>query len=123
MRIAVSYDYGQIAPRFSADQRFKVYDVSNNCVGPQSVVSTIGDNDTAARALSTLGVDTLICGSIRDSAKNALSNAGITLCSGVSGPADAAVKSFLTGNIRADDSRDGDRDRTNGRDRRHRDEG
>ena len=76
MRIAVSYDYGQIAPRFSADQRFKVYDVSNNCVGHQSVVSTIGDNDTAARALSTLGVDTLICGSIRDSAKNAFFHRG-----------------------------------------------
>ena len=78
MRIAVSYDYGQVAPRFSAEQRFKVYDVCNNCVGHQSVVSTIGDNDTAARALSTLGVDTVICGSIRDNAKNALDNAGIT---------------------------------------------
>lgn len=123
MRIAVSYDYGQVAPRFSAEQRFKVYDVCNNCVGHQSVVSTIGDNDTAARALSTLGVDTVICGSIRDNAKNALDNAGIKLCSGITGSADAAVKSFLTGSIHADHAR-GDRDCTCGRDdRSHRSEG
>ena len=117
MRIAVSYDYGQVAPRFSAGPRFKVYDVCNNCVGHQSVVSTIGDNDTAARALSTLGVDTVICGSIRDSAKSALDSAGIRLCSGITGSADAAVKSFLTGGIHADHARS-DRDCTCGRDDR-----
>ncbi len=44
-------------------------------------------------------VDTLICGGIGGGARNALSEAGITLYGGVSGNADDAVKALIDGNL------------------------
>ena len=102
MRIAIPYNYGKIAPQFSNDAQFKIYDVTNSCVGNQSVISTTGGHNAVSNALSSLGVDTLICGSIGKGAKNALTQAGITLCTGVNGGADEAVKAYLAGNLSSD---------------------
>ena len=98
MKIAVTYDNGTIFQHFGKTEYFKVYEVENGQVISSEV---IGSNGTGHGALAGLlagqGIDVLICGGIGGGAQNALSNAGIELCSGASGDADQAVEAYLKG--------------------------
>lgn len=93
MKIAVTYEDGQVFQHFGQTENFKVYDIANNSVTSSSVINTNGIGHGAlAEVLKKLGADTLICGGIGGGAKSMLAQAGITLCAGISGSADAAVK-------------------------------
>lgn len=96
MRIAVTYEAGQIYQHFGHTESFKLYDVQERKVVESKVVDT---NGTGHGALATLladsSVDVLICGGIGGGAQEALAEAGIKLYGGVSGDADAAVEAFL----------------------------
>ena len=52
-------------------------------------------HEMLAGFLKTAKVNALICGGIGNGAQSALSEAGIQLYAGVTGPADEAVKAFL----------------------------
>lgn len=96
MRIAVTYENGQIFQHFGHTERFKVYDVQNGAVATATVVNTNGSGHGAlADVLKKLGVDTLICGGIGGSAQKALQQAGIRFFGGASGDADEAVQALL----------------------------
>ncbi|MBQ8568038.1 MAG: NifB/NifX family molybdenum-iron cluster-binding protein [Oscillospiraceae bacterium] len=96
MKIAVTYENGQIFQHFGHTEQFKLYDVENNAVTKEELVFTMGSGHGAlAGFLSANGADTLICGGIGGGAKNALAQAGITVYGGVSGSADDAVKALL----------------------------
>lgn len=100
MRIAVTYEDGQVFQHFGHTERFKVYDVENGKVVTATTVNTNGSGHGAlADILKKISVDTLICGGIGGGAKIALSEAGIRLFGGVSGDADKAVESFLEGQL------------------------
>lgn len=100
MRIAVTYENGQIFQHFGHSQAFKIYDVNDGKITGSNVVSTNGNGHGAlAGFLSMNMVDTVICGGIGDGAKTALSEAGIRLYGGVSGDADAAVDALLSGTL------------------------
>ena len=100
MRIAVTYENGQIFQHFGHSQAFKIYDVNDGKITGSNVVSTNGNGHGAlAGFLSMNKVDTVICGGIGDGAKTALSEAGIRLYGGVSGDADAAVDALLSGTL------------------------
>ncbi len=100
MRIAVTYDNGQIFQHFGHTPAFKVYDVENGTVVHSEVVSTNGSGHGAlAGVLSVLNADILICGGIGGGAQMALANAGIRLYGGVQGDADAAVQAYLAGRL------------------------
>lgn len=100
MKIAVTYENGEIYQHFGHTQQFKVYQVADGQVVSSEVVDTNGSGHGAlAGFLMTQGVDTLICGGIGGGAKAALANAGIKLYGGVSGSADEAVSAFLAGNL------------------------
>ncbi|MEG1594528.1 MAG: NifB/NifX family molybdenum-iron cluster-binding protein, partial [Oscillibacter sp.] len=63
MRIAVTYENGEIFQHFGHTERFKVYDVENNKVTLATVVNTNGSGHGAlADILKKINVDTLICG-------------------------------------------------------------
>lgn len=103
MKIAVTYENGQIFQHFGHTEQFKIYDVENNEIKSSEVVDTDGNGHGAlAGFLSSHGVDTLICGGIGAGAQNALAAAGIKLYGGVSGSADEAVKSLVSGNLEFD---------------------
>jgi predicted Fe-Mo cluster-binding NifX family protein len=103
MRIAVTYENGQVFQHFGHTERFKVYDVENNRVVTAAVVNTNGSGHGAlADVLKKIGVDTLICGGIGGGAKRALSEANIRLYGGVSGDADKAVEALLAGGLSFD---------------------
>lgn len=100
MRIAVTYENGEIFQHFGHTERFKVYDVQNNEVVTATVVNTNGSGHGAlADVLKKIGVDTLICGGIGGGAQQALQQAGIRFFGGAAGDADKAVEAFLAGQL------------------------
>ena len=100
MRIAVTYEDGQVFQHFGHTDAFKIYDEENGAVRDEKVVSTNGQGHGAlASVLKDLGADVLICGGIGGGAQTALEEAGIRLYAGVSGSCDEAVKQFLDGSL------------------------
>ena len=100
MKIAVTYENGQVFQHFGHTRQFKVYEVENGRVTGSAVVDTAGQGHGAlAGFLLGGGVDTLICGGIGGGAQAALAQAGIKLYGGVSGDADEAVQALLTGRL------------------------
>lgn len=100
MKIAVTYENGQIFQHFGHTEQLKVYEVENGSVKASRVVSTNGSGHGAlAGLLVALKVDTLICGGIGGGAQAALASAGIRLFGGVTGGADEAVAALLAGTL------------------------
>ena len=100
MRIAVTYEDGDIFQHFGHTQMFKIYDVENGEVVATQIVDTNGQGHGALAGFLFNGlVDVLICGGIGGGAQMALAQAGIKLYGGVVGNADVAVKAFLNGNL------------------------
>lgn len=100
MRIAVTYEEGEIFQHFGHTQQFKVYDVQEGRIVSSEVVDTNGSGHGAlAGVLGALNVDALICGGIGAGAQMALAEAGIQLYGGVSGDADEAVQALAEGRL------------------------
>lgn len=100
MKIAVTYEDGQIFQHFGHTEQFKLYDTDGGKILSCEVVSTNGSGHGALAALlGSLNAEVLICGGIGGGAKAALADAGIKLYGGVSGSCDEAVQAFLEGNL------------------------
>ena len=83
MKIAVTYENGEIFQHFGHTEQFKIYDVDNGKVMSSQVVDTNGSGHGAlAGFLKALNVDMLICGGIGGGAQAALAEAGIKLYGG-----------------------------------------
>lgn len=103
MKIAVTYENGQIFQHFGHTEQFKFYEVENSKIVDVKVVDTNGSGHGAlAGLLSALNTDILICGGIGGGAQMALAQAGIKLYGGVSGDADEAVEAFLANSLNYD---------------------
>ena len=103
MKIAVTYDNGNIFQHFGKTENFKVYEVEDNKVVSSEVIGSNGTGHGAlAGLLSEQGVDVLICGGIGGGAQAALAEANIRLIGGVQGNADEAVQAFLNGTLAFD---------------------
>ena len=90
MKIAVTYENGQIFQHFGHTEMFKVYEVEYNSIKNESIIATLGSGHGAlAGFLKLNNVDTLICGGIGEGAKNALADAGIKLYGDVTDDADS----------------------------------
>lgn len=100
MKIAATYENGQIFQHFGHTEKFKVYDIQDGKIVSAKVIDTNGSGHGAlAGVLKDLGVDTLICGGIGGGAQMALAEAGIKLYGGVSGDADTAVNELISGSL------------------------
>ena len=98
MKIAVTYDNGNIFQHFGKTEFFKLYEVENNQVVSSEVISSNGAGHGAlAELLGNQSVDLLICGGIGGGAQTALADAGVEICSGVQGDVDQAVEAYLKG--------------------------
>lgn len=96
MRIAVTYENGEIFQHFGHTEQFKLYDVENDKVVSSQVVDTNGSGHGALAGFLTANkVDVLICGGIGGGAQMALAEAGIRLYGGVQGNADEAINALL----------------------------
>ena len=80
MKIAVTYENGEVFQHFGHTEQFKLYEVSGGKLLQTQVVDTNGSGHGAlAGLLAQLGVDTLICGGIGGGAQAALAAAGILM--------------------------------------------
>lgn len=100
MRIAVTYENGEIFQHFGHTEQFKVYDIADGKITSAQVVGSDGlGHGALADFLKNNSIDILICGGIGGGSQTALANADIRLYGGVSGNADAAVQVFLDGKL------------------------
>lgn len=100
MKVAVTYENGEVFQHFGHTKQFKVYEVEGDSIVSSVVTDTNGSGHGAlAGLLLDLKADTLICGGIGQGAKDALAQAGIVLYGGVTGSADEAVKALLAGSL------------------------
>ena len=104
MKIAVTYENGNVFQHFGRTESFKVYTAEDGKVISSEVISSNGIGHGAlAGLLAQQDIDVLICGGMGAGAKNALMNAGITVCSGAQGDADQAVEAYLKGELTSAD--------------------
>lgn len=100
MRIAVTYEDGNIFQHFGHTKQFKLYIAEEGKVVKTEVMRTFGSgHGMLAGFLDMMHADVLICGGIGGGAQAALAEAGIKLYGGVSGSADAAVEALLAGTL------------------------
>ena len=103
MKLAVTYENGEIYQHFGHTPHFELYDIQDGKVADSRIVDT-GDcgHSALAKFLSDRGVDALICGGIGDGAQAALKQVGIEFYGGVTGRTDEAVAEFLAGTLKYD---------------------
>ena len=103
MKIAVTYENGNVFPHFGRTKNFKVYTVEDGAVVSSEILDC-GETGHEALAwlLSDNDVEILLCGGLGSGAQDALIEAGIDVISGVSGDTDAAVADFLQGDLESE---------------------
>ena len=100
MKIAVTYNNGEVFQHFGHSKQFKLYEVENYKILSSDIIYTDGKGHGALSGfLKENNVDVLICGGIGVGAKNALRDFNIELYPGVEGNADEQVEAFLAGNL------------------------
>ena len=100
MKIAVTYDNGNIFQHFGRTEYFKVYEIEDNKIIDSRVIGSDGVGHGAlAGLLADQDIKVLICGGLGGGALNALRNAGIEVCAGAAGDADTAVEMYLRGEL------------------------
>ncbi|MBO7275508.1 MAG: FKBP-type peptidyl-prolyl cis-trans isomerase [Clostridia bacterium] len=100
MKIAVPFSDGEVFQHFGHTENFKLYEVESGLVVSSEIIDTNGSGHEAlANFLAGLSVSVLLCGGIGAGAQAALADAGIEICSGAQGDADAAVIAYLNGEL------------------------
>ena len=96
VRIAVTYEDGEIFQHFGRTKKFKLYDTEDGTVVRSEVVEPLGVSHCSLGSfLYENGVSVLICGNLGAGASKSLQAAGILVYGGNSGNADAAVEKLL----------------------------
>ena len=101
MRIAVTYENGNVFQHFGHSSQFKIYDVEDGNIVKAEVVDTNGQGHGALVGfLQAQEVNAVIAGGIGGGAKQGLAEASIDLYGGVTGSADDAVIELLNGTLK-----------------------
>ena len=100
MRIAVTYENGQVFQHFGHSEQFKLYDFEDGKLTESRIINTNGSgHGLLADLLQEQKVDALICGGIGMGAQMALADAGVKLYAGVQGSADEAAYALAAGTL------------------------
>jgi len=100
MKIAVTYENGEVFQHFGHTEQFKIYDVEDGRVVSSEIIGSNGSGHGALAALlAEHSIDVLICGGIGGGAQAALQENGVELCAGASGNTDDAVAAYLRGEL------------------------
>ena len=96
MKVAVTYENGEVFQHFGRTPQFKVYEITDGKIVSSEAINTDGTGHGAlAGFIKDLGAEVLICGGIGGGAQMAMEEASIHLFAGASGNADDAVKAYL----------------------------
>ena len=100
MKVAVTYENGNVFQHFGRTENFKIYEIENGVVGTSYIMNSNGVGHEALAGLLANGdIDVLICGGMGQGAKDALTEAGLEVYAGASGSADEAVQAFISGEL------------------------
>ena len=101
MKIAVTYENGEVFQHFGHTETFKVYEVKDGRIVSSELIGSDGSGHEAlAGLLKERKINVLICGGIGGGAQAALEENGVELCAGAKGSADEAVEAFLRGELK-----------------------
>ena len=101
MKIAVTYENGNVFQHFGHTEKIKIYEINNGNIISENIVDTSASgHEKLVDFLKNNNIEVLICGGIGEGAKNALSKADIQLFGGVSGNANEVIKEYLLGNLK-----------------------
>ena len=100
MKIAVTYENGEVFQHFGHTEQFKIYNIENGKITESQVIGNGGfGHGSLAGYLKDMGVEALICGGIGDGARNMLKSNGIDVFTGNSGNVDDVAKAFIEGKL------------------------
>lgn len=100
MKVAVTYENGEVFQHFGRTAEFKVYEIEDGQIVSSEVVSTMGrGHGELIGVIKGLGASTLICGGLGAGARNGLIASGVNVLSGNSGDADEVVRRFASGDL------------------------
>ncbi len=105
MKIAVTYEKGNVFQHFGKTKEFKIYEIEDNRVVNSFIISN--NNITHCALIDYLkdnNVDVLICGGLGYGAVSKLNELGIKLYAGVSGNADEKINDLLNNRLDYDNS-------------------
>jgi predicted Fe-Mo cluster-binding NifX family protein len=101
MRIAIPLFGSRVSPRFGYEPEMLIVDVEGRKEISRRKFSTIGLGiPQRLSLLSSLAINTLICGGIDLFCRRSLSGRGFQIIPGVIGEADEALEYFLAGKLR-----------------------
>ena len=100
MRIAVPIWEDKISPVLDAASRLLVIDLEDRKESSRFEIY-MDEQDLSRRCLRIqgLGLDTLICGAVSRPFLRMLNASGINIIPGISGPAEAVLRSYLHGSL------------------------
>ena len=103
MKIAVTYDNGEIFQHFGHTKQFKIYEIENDEIKAEEIIDTNGSgHGILGEFLITNEVEVLICGGLGSGAKNILEENNIKVYPGVEGNADEAIKDYINNKLEKD---------------------
>ncbi len=98
MKIAVTYENGEVFQHFGRTEQFKVYETDGSRIVSSQVVGCGGAaHESLGGVLKKIGAEVLICGGMGMGARNMMDSIGVKVCTGMSGDADSAVEAYLAG--------------------------
>ncbi len=102
MKIAVTYENGEVGQHFGRTQQFKICQKEGENIQSEIMYTNGSGHGELVGLLKDAGVEVLICGGIGMGARNALAEAGIETYPGVTGNADSAAEAYFAGNLKFD---------------------
>ncbi|MDD5936306.1 MAG: NifB/NifX family molybdenum-iron cluster-binding protein [Clostridiales bacterium] len=105
MRVAVSYDNGNIFNHVGDAKEFKIYDIEDGKIVSTEVLKSSGSGRAmVVDFVSTHFCDVLICNEICSGAKGAVNEAGTKVYGAVTGNADDAVEKLIQNQLEDGDT-------------------
>ena len=103
MRIAVSYDEGEVSRHFGSSDRLKLYETDDkDVVDTRIIENPARGHDAVIDVLAPYSIDAVISGSVCTAGARRMESMGITVYSGIKGDADGKVKELLEGKLLSD---------------------
>ena len=100
MKVAVTYENGEVFQHFGRTPQFKIYEIENGEAKSSQVIDT-GETGHGALAgfLKEHGADVMICGGIGGGAIAAMAESNIKVYAGASGKADEVIGAYIAGTL------------------------
>ena len=103
MKIAVTYEKGEVFQHFGKTEQLKIYEIDQNKIINTNIIDTNGQgHGVLCDLLKNNNVDILLCGGLGTGAKNMLEENNIKVFAGVKGNTDKNVEDYLANKLEYD---------------------